>query len=78
MTTTQSQDHPAIEYLTAPEAADYLRLPVRTFREKAGGLPRYQIGRRHLFRRSDLDTWMKQFRRGEASGQVGIRSESEI
>lgn len=46
-------------FLTAPEAADYLRVSVRTIQRWRGvGLPFHKIGGRVLFRRSELDDWV--------------------
>ena len=63
------RDHtaePASELLTIAEAAQLLRTPVATLRywRHLGTGPRsFRLGRRVLYRRDDLDTWIDAQRR---------------
>lgn len=56
--------HDAEPFMTYEEAADYLRISQVTLRTRVskGEVPHYKIGRGGLvrFRRSELDTWMKE------------------
>jgi excisionase family DNA binding protein len=66
-----SRDHtaePASELLTIAEAAQLLRAPVATLRywRHLGTGPRsFRLGRRVLYRRDDLETWIDA-QRGQA------------
>lgn len=58
--TTQRSDD---RLMTAQEAADYLRVPLRTLYawRVEGVAPRaYRLGRSLRFRRADLDAWVDQ------------------
>lgn len=51
------------EYLTIEEAADLLRTPAATlyqWRHKRTGPPASRVGRRLLYKRSDLVDWVEQ------------------
>ena len=50
------------QWLTLPEVADILRVSPRTlyaWREEGGGPPGYRVGRRLLFRRPEVDAWVR-------------------
>ena len=52
---------PVRQLLTLPEAAAYLRTPVATlryWRHLGTGPKGFLLGRRVMFRRSDLDRWV--------------------
>jgi hypothetical protein len=51
------QDH----YMSKKTAAEYSGLSCRTL-EKRRDIPRYQLAGKTLFRRSELDSWLRQFR----------------
>ena len=49
------------EYLTLPEASELIRTPTGTlyqWRTKKIGPPSMKVGRRVLYKRSDLDAWL--------------------
>jgi excisionase family DNA binding protein len=51
----------ATEYLTLPEASELIRTPAGTlyqWRTKKVGPPSMKVGRRVLYRRSDLEAWL--------------------
>jgi excisionase family DNA binding protein len=53
------------KYLTREEAAEYLGVSINQLMERRrepDPLPAFQIGRRILFRASDIDNWMEKFR----------------
>lgn len=52
------------KYMTLKEAAAYVRLSERTLRRQVNQIqPRpFKYGRKLLFRRSDLDQWMENYR----------------
>ena len=57
-----NQDH----YLNLAQASKYLSISTRTIRDR-DDIPRYRIGTKMLlFKRSELDEWMAQFRVGNA------------
>jgi excisionase family DNA binding protein len=55
------QPAPADGWLTVPEAADYLRCPTSRIYAltSAGRIPYVKDGSRTLFRRSELDVWLR-------------------
>ena len=54
----------ADRYLSLKEASEYLGMSTRTIRD-LDGIPRYRIGTKLLlFKRSELDIWMLQYREG--------------
>jgi len=50
-------------YLNKEEASQYTGLSVRTLENYLHQIPHYRIGRRVLFKPSDLDSWLEKFRR---------------
>jgi len=51
-------------YLTLAGAAQYTSISTRTLRDR-DDLPRYRIGKKILlFKKSELDEWMLQYREG--------------
>jgi len=55
-----NQDH----YLNLAQASKYLSISTRTIRDR-DDIPRYRVGTKMLlFKRSELDEWMAQFREG--------------
>lgn len=53
---------PERQTLTTPEAAKYLRLSPKTLetkRSRGGGPPYIKLGRRVVYRRTDLDKWLE-------------------
>ena len=65
-------DHRETELLTITEAADLLRAPVATlryWRHLGTGPTSFRLGRRVLYRREDLTTWIDiQHDRGNSAG----------
>jgi Helix-turn-helix domain len=53
------------EMLRVKEAAAYVNIPVRTWEVHylLWDVPHFQVGRRIMFRKSELDTWMEKHRR---------------
>ncbi|WP_100498288.1 helix-turn-helix transcriptional regulator [Geodermatophilus chilensis] len=72
---TPGRDHaaePASELLTIAEAAQLLRAPVATLRywRHLGTGPRsFRLGRRVVYRRDDLHTWIDVQRRQAGTGR---------
>jgi len=53
------------ELLTSRETASMLRVPVRTlylWRASGSGPPAYRVGKRTLYRRSDVESWLEECR----------------
>ena len=53
------------DLLTSDETAELLRVPVRTlyvWRGAGSGPPAYRVGKRTLYRRSDVERWLEQRR----------------
>ncbi len=51
-------------FFTLTEASEYSRISGRTLRDR-DDLPRYRVGKKILlFKKSELDTWLSQFREG--------------
>ncbi len=56
-----SQDH----YLNLAQASEYLSMSARTIRERLDEIPHYRVGSKMLlFKKSELDEWMLQYREG--------------
>ena len=51
-------------YLGKKEAAAYLCLSLRNFESRLDELPRYRVGSKLLFKKSELDRWMEKYREG--------------
>ena len=51
-------------YLNLAQASEYTSISTRTLRDR-DDLPRYRVGKKILlFKKSELDTWLSQFREG--------------
>src|SRR6266446_4732799 len=57
-------------YMSANAAAEYLGLSQRFLQRRLSEIPYYRPGTKKLFKRSDLDCWMEQYRR-----QPGIQKD---
>lgn len=58
------------DYLTTDQAAGYTKLAASTLTKKrlyGGGPPFSKIGRRVVYRRADLDSWLDHHRRTSTS-----------
>jgi excisionase family DNA binding protein len=56
-----AEDHDD-EFLTTPETSEMLRTPVGTlyrWRQAGTGPPVYKVGKRTLYKRSDLERWLE-------------------
>jgi len=52
-------------YLNLAQASEYLAMSTRTIRDRIDEIPHYRIGTKMLlFKRSELDEWMMQYREG--------------
>ncbi len=52
-------------YLNLAEASKYLSMSTRTIRDRLDEIPHYRVGSKMLlFKKSELDEWMLQFRKG--------------
>ena len=52
-------------YLSLAQASEYLAMSTRTIRDRLDEIPHYRVGSKMLlFKRSELDEWMAQFREG--------------
>ena len=52
-------------YLNLAQASEYLSISQRTIRELLDEIPHYRVGSKMLlFKRSELDEWMLQYREG--------------
>jgi excisionase family DNA binding protein len=61
------------QWLTTPEVATLLRVSVRTvhdWRQSRIGPPAYRVGRRLLWKRHEVDLWV----RAQTSGQLAAAS----
>ncbi len=52
-------------YLNLPEAAKYTSISARTIRDRLDEIPHRRVGTRILlFKKSELDAWLEQYREG--------------
>jgi len=54
-------------FLNLTEASEYLAMSSRTIRDRLDEIPHYRVGTKLLlFKKSELDKWMSQYRVGNA------------
>ena len=51
-------------YLDKREAARYTSLSIRNLESRLPEIPHFRVGKKILFKKSELDRWMEQFREG--------------
>ena len=52
-------------YFTLKQSSEYLGISTRTIRDRLDEIPHYRVGSKMLlFKKSELDEWMLQFREG--------------
>jgi excisionase family DNA binding protein len=49
-------------YLSKKETAKYLALSIRTLDTRLHEIPHFRIGKKRLFKKSELDEWMEHYR----------------
>ena len=54
-------------YLDKRQAAEYTGLSTRTLESRLDEIPHFRVGKKILFKKSELDHWIEQFR--ESSSQ---------
>ena len=56
-------------YLNLAQACEYMSISTRTIRDRLDEIPHYRVGTKMLlFKKSELDEWMLQFREGGKDG----------
>ncbi len=63
-------------YMNKREAATYISLSTRTLEERLREIPHFRVGRKVLFKKSELDRWIEQFREGGAQNLDRIADEA--
>ncbi len=63
-------------YMDKREAATYTSLSTRTLEERLREIPHFRVGRKVLFKKSELDRWIEQFREGSAQNLDRIADEA--
>ncbi len=63
-------------YMNKREAATYISLSTRTLEERLREIPHFRVGRKVLFKKSELDRWIEQFREGSAQNLDRIADEA--
>jgi len=51
-------------YMGKREAAEYTSLSIRTLESRLGEVPHFRVGKKILFKKSELDHWMEKHREG--------------
>ena len=59
-------------YLSKKEAAKYLALSIRTLDTRLHEIPHFRVGKKRLFKKSELDEWMEHYR--ERSQKIDLRA----
>jgi excisionase family DNA binding protein len=74
---TRESDTTNTPYLTAGEAADYLRFPLKRIYHltSRGEIPHRKQDGRLLFRRDELDRWLNEFYAGPAGAGPGAAAD---
>ena len=62
-------------YMSKRESAAYLGLSLRNFESRLDQLPRYRVGSKLLFRKSELDAWMEAHRESNGDSLSNIADE---
>jgi len=62
-------------YMTLAQTLEYLPLSERNIRERLSEIPHYRVGKRLLFKKSELDFWMQGYR--EEAEELDIRALAE-
>jgi excisionase family DNA binding protein len=68
---------PSHEIMTAPEVAEYLRVPLKslyTWRYTHDGPPSARVGKYLRYRRTDVDAWLDAQTRLSRVDDVGLRA----
>jgi len=63
-------------YLDKREAAAYTSLSRRNLESRLPEIPHYRVGAKILFKKSELDHWLKQFREGGTQNLDRIADEA--
>ncbi len=63
-------------YLDKKEAAAYTSLSIRNLEARLGEIPHYRVGKKILFKKSELDRWLEQFREGGTQNLERIADEA--
>jgi len=53
-------------YLDKREAAAYTSLSIRNLEARLDEIPHFRVGKKILFKKSELDRWMEQYREGDS------------
>ena len=53
-------------YLDKKEAASYTSLSTRNLEARLSEIPHFRVGKKILFKKSELDHWMEQFREDDS------------
>ena len=59
-------------YMDKKGAASYLCLSLRNFESRLDQLPRYRVGSKLLFRKSEIDAWMESHRESNGDSLSSI------
>ena len=63
-------------YLDKKAAAAYTSLSTRNLEARLNEIPHFRVGKKILFKKSELDLWMEQFREGGAQNLERIADEA--
>jgi len=63
-------------YMGKREAAAYTGLSIRTLEGRLDEIPHYRVGRKLLFKKSELDRWLETFREGNSQNLNRIADEA--
>ena len=53
-------------YLDKRQAAEYTSLSIRTIEGRLDEIPHFLVGKKKLFKKSELDRWMETYREGSS------------
>ena len=63
-------------YMDKREAAAYTSLSLRNLEARLPEIPHFRVGKKLLFKKSELDRWLEQFREGGAQNLERIADEA--
>ncbi len=63
-------------YLDKRQAAEYTSLSIRNLESRLGEIPHFRIGKKVVFKKSELDHWIEEYREGRSHNLDRIADEA--
>ncbi len=63
-------------YMDKREAAEYTSLSIRNLESRLGEIPHFRVGKKVVFKKSELDHWIEKYREGGSHNLDRIADEA--